>query len=53
AGRLDAATEAFFATTEAALRAAFGARGIVVDELDDMASLLGLAPPRGGGPHGA
>lgn len=42
AGMLHAAEEQFFARTEAALRAAFAARGVRYDEMDDLAGLLGL-----------
>jgi DNA repair photolyase len=40
AGRLDAMTDEFFATTEASLRQALGARGVSVDPVDDLSFLL-------------
>lgn len=43
AGLESAASDAFFETTERRLREGFAARGVHIDELDDMASLV--APP--------
>ena len=43
AGRLDALEDSFFARLEHALRAGFAARGVIVDELDDIGGLVGLA----------
>ena len=40
AGRLDAATEAFYQQTAGALRAALEARGVRIDPLDDMSTLM-------------
>lgn len=40
-GMEEAASDAFFARTERALRAAFAARGVPYDELDDLAGVLG------------
>lgn len=44
AGLAEASREAFFAETGRALRAAFAARAIPYDELDDLAGVLGLRP---------
>jgi DNA repair photolyase len=41
AGMLEAATDAFFARTGAALRAGFSAAGIRYDEMDDLTGLVG------------
>lgn len=43
AGRPDAATDAFAEGVEAALREGFSRRGVAIDELDDLASTLGVA----------
>jgi DNA repair photolyase len=43
AGCVEAMEDAFFARTEAALRAGFAARGVRVDALDDLDALLGGA----------
>lgn len=40
AGRVDAMTDEFFATTEASLRRALDARGVNVDPIDDLSFLL-------------
>jgi DNA repair photolyase len=45
AGRLDAATDAFFERTAAELRARFAERGVTCDANDDVAAALGLGPP--------
>jgi DNA repair photolyase len=45
AGCVDAAEDAFFERTAEELRAAFGARGIRADELDDLAGALGVTAP--------
>jgi DNA repair photolyase len=45
AGLGAAASDEYAARTAAALRAAFGAYGIAVDELDDLSALLGTRPP--------
>jgi len=41
AGREDAATDAFFSETARALRRGFADRGVLLDDLDDMARLIG------------
>lgn len=43
AGVTYAATDEFFSTTLAQLKAAFAERGLPVDEMDDMGGLLGMA----------
>jgi DNA repair photolyase len=45
AGLAAAASDQFFAETTAALRTAFAARGVAVDELDDLSALLGPRTP--------
>jgi DNA repair photolyase len=50
AGALAASTDEFFKTTGEALRRGFAARGIPVDDLDDMAGLVGPARAVGGPP---
>jgi DNA repair photolyase len=42
-GLEDAATDAFFERTERSLRDAFAARGVPLDDLDDLAPILGPA----------
>jgi DNA repair photolyase len=44
AGRLDAATDAFFERTAVELRARFAERGVTCDGSDDVAAALGLVP---------
>jgi DNA repair photolyase len=45
AGRLDAATDAFFERTAAELRARLADRGVTCDASDDLAAALGLGQP--------
>lgn len=46
AGRLDAAEDAFFEKTIGELRNKFKARGVNIDDLDDLAAALGLVESR-------
>lgn len=44
AAMLEAATDAFFERTSAALRAGFAARGVALDAMDDLGAVLDIAP---------
>jgi DNA repair photolyase len=46
AGAPEAADEPFFERTAAELRQGFAARGVRLDELDDLATALGVGAPR-------